>query len=228
MITANIKIVNIEYEKTLQQLFPIIRERLGAVESTDLIIRLFQKLDDAALPVLLGIMDRLPERTRNELLAICLDTYSDKLCEKLNEELAKHPYGRFLQAGSVSVERQGEALYLWISQVQVDYKGLVKEKMGGTVGGIASLLVGEKMEKMALELLWTEESRGKLIELLQGTLDKYGFAMGLADFQMMQDHETYEDFVEAEKHLILTDELETDILDALAGYLRDRADEGQE
>lgn len=222
MISINIKVVDIEYERTFQQIFPILKEKLGTVESKNLLIRLFQKLDDAALPVLLGIMERLPEGTKDALLAMCLNTYSGRICEMLNAKLAKHPYGKFLKIGWVSTVQEREALYLRIAQIQVDYKGLVKEKVTGKMGQVASLLVGEKLEKLALELLWTEESRQKLIELAQDALGKYGFAMGLADIQMMKDTEEYGDFIEEEAHLKLTDGMETDILDALAGYLRDR------
>lgn len=69
MISVNIKVVAIEYERTFQQIFPLIKEKLGAVESKNMLIRLFQKLDDAALPVSLGIMKRLPKGTKDELLA---------------------------------------------------------------------------------------------------------------------------------------------------------------
>lgn len=222
MISINIKVVDIEYERTFQQIFPILKEKLGAVESKNLLIRLFQKLDDAALPVLLGIMEHLPEGTKDALLVMCLNTYSGRICEMLNAELAKHLYGKFLKIGWVFIVQEREALYLRIGQVQVDYKGLVKEKVTGKMGQVASLFVGEKMEKLALELLWTEASRQKLIELTQDALGKYGFAMGLADIQMMKDTEEYGDFIEEEAHLKLTDGMETDILDALARYLRDR------
>ncbi len=220
MISVNIKVVDIEYERTFQQIFPILKEKLNAAESKNPLIRLFQKLDNAALPVLLGIMKRLPESTKDELLAMCLNTYSGRICEMLNTGLAKHPYGKFLKIGWVSIIQEREALYLWIGRIQVDYKGLVKEKVTGRMGGIASMLVGENLEKLALKLLWTEESKQKLIELAQDTLGKYGFDMGLADIQMMKDTEECEDSVETEAYLALTDEMEEDILDALAGYLK--------
>ncbi len=108
----------------------------------------------------------------------------------------------------------------------MDYKGLVKEKVSGKMGQVASMLVGEKLEKLALELFWTEESRQKLVELAQDVLEKYGFAMGFADIQMMKDTEEYGNFIEEEAHLTLTGKMETDILDALAGYLRDRESSG--
>lgn len=222
MQSINIKVIDIEYERTFQQIFPPLKEKLGTVESKNLLVRLFQKLDDVALPVLLGIMERLPEGTKDELLAMCLNTYSGRICEMLNTELAKHPYGKFLKIGWVFIVQEREALYLRIGQIQVDYKGVVKEKVTGNVGSVASLFVGEKLEKLALALLWTEESRQKLIGLAQDALGKYGFAMRLSDIQMMKDTEEYGDFIGEEAHLKLTDGMETDILDALVGYLRDR------
>lgn len=70
--------------------------------------------------------------------------------------------------------------YLWIGQIQMDYKGLVKEKLSGKLGGIAAFLAGEKLEKMEIV-----------------------------------------DAIETAVHLHLTEKMETDILDALAGYLKE-------
>ena len=43
VISVNIKVVAIEYERTFQQIFPLIKEKLGEVESKNMLIRLFQK-----------------------------------------------------------------------------------------------------------------------------------------------------------------------------------------
>ena len=67
MLSANIKITNIDYETTFEQVFPLLREKISSLNSKNLIIRLFQKRDDAALSVLLGIMNRLPEDSKTEM-----------------------------------------------------------------------------------------------------------------------------------------------------------------
>ena len=82
-------------------------------------------------------------------------------------------------------------------------------------------LAGEQLEKMALELLWTEESKQKLLEAARNVIEKYGFAIELADVQLMQDKTEIVDAIETEVHLHLTEKMETDILDALAGYLKE-------
>ena len=79
----------------------------------------------------------------------------------------------------------------------------------------------EKLEKMALELLWTEESKQKLLEAARNVIEKYGFAIELADVQLMQDKMEIVDAIETAVHLHLTEKMETDILDALAGYLKE-------
>lgn len=126
-----------------------------------------------------------------------------------------------MRVGCVSIVQQDNVLYLWIDQIQMDYKGLVKEKLSGKLGGIAAFLAGEKLEKMALELLWTEESKQKLLEAARNVIEKYGFAIELADVQLMQDKTEIVDAIETEVHLHLTEKMETDILDALAGYLKE-------
>lgn len=222
MLSTNIKISNIDHEKTFRQVFPVVKDKIASMESKNMIIRLFQKLDDAALPVLLGVMIRLPEETKNELLVQCLNAYSLMIREKLNEELLKNAFGKYLAIGCVSAVRGNNDLYLWIGQVKVDYRALVKEKLGGKLGGIAASFPIEKLEKMGMELLWTNESKQKLMALAKSTLDKYGFVMELDDIQLMQEKEEPVDVVEGEAHLELSDKLETDILDALAGYLKDK------
>ena len=111
MLSASIKISDINYEKTFQNIFPMIRENIKTTESDNLVLRFFKKLDDAALPVLLGIMNHLPEDIKNELLVLCLDTYSGKIQEKLNEGLETNSYGKYLNVGRVSIVQEGKFLY---------------------------------------------------------------------------------------------------------------------
>lgn len=221
MLSTSIKISNIDYEKTFQQVFPVVREKIGSMKSKKMIIRLFQKLDEAALPVLLGVMIRLPERAKNELLVQCLNTYSPMIKEKLNEELIKNSFGKYLTVGRISAVQEDNSLYLWIGQTKVDYKGIVKEKFG-KFANITAILPMEKLEKTGMELLWTNKSQQMLISLVKSILDKYGFVMELDDVQLMQDEEESVDAIECEVHLELSDKLETDILNALADYLKDQ------
>lgn len=222
MLSISIKISSIDYEKTFRQVFPVVKDKISSMESKNMAIRLFQKLDDAALPVLLGVMTRLTEDTKNELFVQCLNAYSHKIKEKLNKELVKNDYGKYLTAGCVSAVRRNDNIYLWIGQIKVNYKGLLKEKLGRRFGGIVASLPMEKLEKMGIEFLWTDKNEQKLMKLAKSTLDKYGFIMKLDDIRLVQEKEEPVEAVESEMHLELSDKMETDILDALAGYLKDK------
>lgn len=100
MLAANITIKNINYEKTLEGIFPLLKEKLAEKESSHMTIRLFQKLEDAALPIALNIMNRLPNETKTELMLTILNTYSGQIRDKLNEKLEAHDIGKHLHVGN--------------------------------------------------------------------------------------------------------------------------------
>lgn len=240
MLLARIKISNINYEKTFRAIFPLVKEKVAAMESKNMMIRLFQKLDDAALPVLLGVMCRLPEKTKNELLVHCINTYAIILRDKLNEELKNDTWGRLFLVGDMRLVCQDNDFFLGIDKIEVDYKSLleidaVNEKLNGFFGKFAGVVkTGTKMavtlapdalEKKGLEILWKEENKQKLMAIAKRTLDMYGIVMSLDDIQLMQDKEETTDAVGGEMHLNLTGKMEEDLLDALAGYLIRKIDE---
>lgn len=239
MLSVSIKISNIDYEKTFQQIFPMVKEKIDSMESKNMIFRLFQKLDDAAQPVLLGVMYHLPEETKDRLLVHCLNAYAPKLCEKLNEELKSDAWGSHFSVGSLWITHQDNEFFLQISQIDADYKALlemdaVNEKINGMLGkaaGFAKIgvrlavtLAQDALEKKGLEVLWKEENKQKLMTIAKNTLDKYGFAMELNDIQIMQEIAENVNTIDGESHLVLTEKMENEILDALAGYLRDKTE----
>lgn len=61
------------------------------------------------------------------------------------------------------------------------------------------------------------------MDLAKDVLEQHGIVMELEDIQLMKDTSESVEVLEEEKHLQLTDEMEMQILDALAGYLKDKA-----
>ena len=59
----------------------------------NVIVRLFRQMGDAALPVLISLMYRIPEDTKRELLVRSLNAYAPVLRDKLNEEFLKDTFG---------------------------------------------------------------------------------------------------------------------------------------
>ena len=237
MLSARIKISKIGYEETFRQIFPIVKEKVNDMENENLLIQLFKKLDDAALPVLLGILFRLPEKTKNELLVLCLNAYAPKLNEKLNEQLINDEWGKYFEVGSLSITQEMDGLFLQIGQIKADYRALldtepVTQKLDGFLGSFAR--TGAKMavtiapaalEKKGLALIWKEENKKKLMVIAKKTLDKYGIFVDLMDIDLAQETVKTVNLIEEDHrdgHLKLTKELEHDVLDALAGYLKEQ------
>ena len=230
MLSLSIKITNINYEKTFQQVFPVVKEKIMEIESPNMVLRLFQKLDDAALPVLQELMKRLSEDTKAGLVVLAMNLYSTKITDKLNEELQKHSYGQYLKMGCMSAGQERGQVYLWIDEIFVDYKKAVSELIPGIFGKTFSALAGtgENLEKKVIGILWTDKSKRKIIEMAMQTLDKYGFVMELTDIDIRNEKSESADVIVDDRNLKLSDKMEEDILDALAGYLKDKVENKDE
>lgn len=225
MLAATITIKQLDYEKTLQGIFPLLKEKLAGKESSHMTIRLFQKLDDAALPIALNVMRRLPNETKTELMVQILNTYSSQILNKLNEKLGKHAIGQYIHVGTFSIFEKDGVLYLWFGQIKADYGNIIRNFVPnrlGVLGGFAGALAGERLEERALKIIWNDETKQKSLKLARDVLDQYGIVMELDDIQLTKDTSEVSNAFEAENHLQLTEEMEMQILDALAGYLKDR------
>jgi len=236
MLVAAIKIRSIDYESTFQQIFPILSEEIMLWNSKDMIVRLFQQLGDAALPVLIGVMYRIPEDTKNELLVCGLNAYAPKLRDKLNQEFKKDKWGQFFEIGTIFIDQQTEIL-LNIGQIKVNYPALlnndqvnsaINERLGIFSGlakkavNITTALVPDtKIEKMGLDLLWREENKVRLMNLIRSALSTHGIKLELSEIQLMQDEDVPEDVIESNQPFTLTEKMQNDIICALADYLRD-------
>lgn len=226
MLAANITIKNIDYEKTLEGIFPLLKEKLAEKESSHMTIRLFQKLEDAALPIALNIMNRLSDETKTELMVTILNTYSDQIRDKLNEKLEAHDIGKYLHMGEVSIAPRDGVLYLWLGKVKADYGNLLRALVPNRLvifGALAGAFAGERLEEYALKFLWNDDNKQRVMDLAKDVLEQHGIMMELEDIQLMKDTSESVEVLEEEKHLQLTDEMEMQILDALAGYLKDKA-----
>lgn len=241
MLAATIKISSIDYENTLQHIFPVVSEKVLAMNSKRMIVRLFQELKGDSLPILIGVAHRLPEDTKNELLICGLNAYAPVLKEKLNEELQKDKWGRCFTIGTISVERR-DGILLDIGQIEVDYQallnnehvtGAIENRLGKfspfakAVAGVATVFAGNTIERKGLELLWQDDNRKRLLELVKAALEKYGIKIEVDEIQIMQVEKAAEGVIEASRPFTLTEKMEDHIISALARYLRDNVVDGQ-
>lgn len=69
MINARINISEIEYEKSLANLFPIGLEKCRKMENPNLAIRFLLKMGDTSMEAALGILNRMDEKNKGELIS---------------------------------------------------------------------------------------------------------------------------------------------------------------
>lgn len=241
MLTTTIEIKNINHETTFRNIYPAISGKVMEWKTKNLIIRLLQQLGDASLPILISLLYQLPESTKNELLVRVLNSYAPVLKDKLNEELKEDEWGKCFRVGSLSVDRQTveqqDSIIFSIRHIEVDYHALLNHNrvsnalnkhlgmflpLAKPVANLAVAIAPNTLERKGLEYLWDEESKLRLIDLIKNALNKYGVEIELDDMQLMQDEKIIEDIIEVKQPLILTDEMETDIIAALANYLRSK------
>ena len=233
MLTIDFSLSDINYENTLQQLFPGLSKRIQSAETDNLFIHLFQRLDETALPVMLSILSRLPEQSKNELLVSCFNAYSPVLTEKLNVEINRDSCGEYCHVGAASMEYDGEII-LRLSRVKVDYRKLlnqekVKCRMNDSLGRLAavirllvnasSLTVPNKLEKLGLELLRDQKTKLQLQKLIGGILSKKGIQLTLSEIRIKQDTDK-ETAVKSVTKPAFTETAKADMICALAGYLK--------
>lgn len=237
MLSATIKIKNIDYENTFIHIFPVVSEKLMAMDSKKMVVRLFQQLGDTALPVLLGLMSRLPENTKNELLVRSLNAYAPRLVDIMNKKFMKDKWGQCIQIEAISVDQQDDGMLLKVGQIKVNYRALfeteqVKKAMGDRLGkyagmarnaaSMAGVLAPNTFERKGLELLWRDENKERIMALIYSALIKHGINLELGELQIMQTAKLPELIAENSPRFTLSEEMETDIITALAGYLQDK------
>lgn len=235
MLTATIKIRSINYERTFQQIFPALSEKILSWSSKNIIIRLFQQLGDYAMPVLIGVMHRIPTDTKNELLLCALNAYAPELRDKLNQEFMKDKWGQFFEIGTIFIDQQTE-IRLNVGQIKVDYQallscdqvsGMMNKRLGKwadplkAAARMAINLAPNAIEKKGLDLLSREENNARLMNLIRSALSTHGIELELSEIRLIQDEDVPEDVIESSQPFALTEKMENDIICALADYLRD-------
>ncbi len=237
MLSVSITIRRMDYEGTLRSVFPALSGRVREMDpESHLIIRLFQHLGDAALPVLLGVMRKLETGTKNELLVRTLNACGPELREKLDEELRKDPFGRCFSEGGMEVTNE-DGILLHFRHVEVDYAALLKndqvqDLISGHLGRFSSLArkaadlaaahAPDSLEKTVLTLLWRDDNKERLKAVLGHVLDVNGIHLEIGEIRIVQEEDPHEEAAGTARPFVLTPGMEDDILSALAAYLREQ------
>ncbi len=215
MLAVMFKIQHIDYEETLKALFPLVAERMG--QPGCFASQLIRSLGENARPLALGVLSRLRDDRKDDLLVHCVNAYEQVLTRRANEELNRN-FGSCFRFGAMWMERD-EALFLQIRHVQVAY-GSLSELLGAPANPLLRMVGAagghESLEAAALERIRQKETRQKLLGGIQTFLNRHGIILQVEDMDVVQESgDTPPDFPDCP----MNEQLKTALCDALAGYL---------
>lgn len=140
MINARIMICDIDYEKSFANLFPVGLEKCREIEKPNLAIRFLLKMGDASMEAALGILNRMDEKSKGELLCGLVNLYCREIQSALNVLLQKDEMGRNIYIGDIYMEQDTKGLLSLVGgNIKIDYGSLmkndtVKQKIGDFAG----------------------------------------------------------------------------------------------
>lgn len=140
MINAEITIRDIDYEKSFANLFPVGLEKCKKIENPNLAIRFLLKMGDASMEAALGVLNRMEEKSKGELLCGLVNLYGREIQSSLNAVLQEDELGRNICIGDIYMTQDTEGwLSLMVGNIKIDYGSLlkndtVKQKIGDIAG----------------------------------------------------------------------------------------------
>lgn len=235
----------IDYEATIQTVFPTILNKCKQAESNNVLLRLLAKLDEFAQPVLQGIMRYLPQDIKDEFFCQCVNSFGPTLTGMLNTFLQTDSWGKNFALAAVQVAHNEDAILLIAENVHADFKALletdtVQDKVEGVVANLAgngflaklagkaakgalkaaSEMAPEELEKAGMVLLNRPDIQEKLIGMIDKALNHRGIAVTLSKISVEQSASDTLSPVHIRQKFSLSPELEDALLNALAEYLR--------
>ena len=222
MVTVKIDIGKIDYEKNFKELFPVVMKKLEIVENKNLALRFLMKMGEASMTAVLGILGRLDERAKGEILCGIIRLYGQEIVSRLNETLEKDEIGRNINITQILLLQDGEKMELYAYGAKINYRGLLDnqdiqkkvkdaaENMAQGLGGLFQEAIGNNVGKLAkaaariapgevervgLNLLQKENVKRKLLALSEKALHDKGVWLDLIDFNIEQI-DTKQEFID--------------------------------
>lgn len=213
MITAKIDIGSIDYEKNFKELFPVMMKKLETVDNKNLALRFLMNMGEASMTAVLGILEKLDERAKGEILCGIIRLYGREIVYRLNEILKKDEIGRNINISQILLLQDSEKMELYAYGAKVNYQGLLEnqdiqkkvkdaaENMVQGLGGLFQEAVGNNagilakaaaritpggVERVGLNVLQKENVKRQLLKLCEKALHDKGVWLDLIDFNLEQ------------------------------------------
>ena len=240
MLAANIIINSIDYESTIQGVYPMVADKIKGMDSGNIAVSLLQQLGDDAVPVINSVLYRIPDDTKNDVVAQGVNAFSSVIVEKINEVLNGESLGGCGSIGDLSMVYENRIL-VNVDQIEINFqaiaknpkiKGIIDSKLGmlspvvKAASGLAAFISTERIEKTLLDILSKGDNMARVMNIAKSALTKKGIAVDIADVKIRQTPKRTVDTDGTKPSLVLTDEVKDTLVTALAGYLRDSVSRG--
>lgn len=249
MLTARIKIAKIDYNSTFHNFFPKIMEMLSENKKGSLGVKLLLKLGETSETAVIGILDRLDEIKKQEIICGVVARFSADIVRKLNEKLSEHEIGQCITVGSILAQRKSDGLWLTAENISVNYNRLASnqtvkdkinqtvssaaEKKAGLLGGAAKAIVGNNADKLVrtVAVIAPNKAESTVLKYLNDEKNKQ-FILSAAEKALVEkgviaeiadiNISSAEDIIESvsDNNIVISDR-ENDIIDAVAAYLKE-------
>lgn len=215
MITVKIDIGTIDYEKNFKELFPVAMKKLEMVENKNLALRFLMKMGEASMTAVLGILGRLDERAKGEILCGIIRLYGQEIVSRLNETLEKDEIGRNIHITQILLLQNGEEMELYAYGAKINYRGLLDNQdiqkkvkdaaenmvQGLGVGGLFQETIGNnvgilakaaariapgEVERIGLNVLQKQNVKRQILALCEKAMRDKGVWLDLIDFSLEQ------------------------------------------
>lgn len=250
MFDVKVKVDDIDYEKSFCSLFPQLYTICSNAKTDHLLVRFLNKMGDASIPVIVGILRLLTEKCKGELLCDLINSFDMECVDALNSLLIQDKLGQCFQCSGISMKQDDStAVSITLTGVVVKYDMLlqndfIREKivdhicntMGGFFGNdlvekfaergtnyVTSLVntMPNVSEKIILSILEQEKARRTLLCLAEKELNESGICFSLGDVSIQQSNSPEQTHNASEHGMIkLSWQLEEALLDSISTYLK--------
>ena len=90
MIEIKMTVDDVDYEEILETLYPLLEERLYNKIENPLLAGLLSKMKGLPMVTIKAMLKTLPQKTKDELVVLCLNYYKENIVRMLTDTLEGH------------------------------------------------------------------------------------------------------------------------------------------
>lgn len=223
VLTINLEIEKIDYERSLENLLPQMVEKAAGKPSPSDLERYLCKLGDDAVPVAKKLLSYMDVAEKDAIIVWLVNSRQSEFAATANAHMEETLPGKVVQIGGFYAEDlPGTRLRLSAAQVNIDYLALFSSPMfsGSLVSGAARLALQmmsqEALEKQGVTLLNSELVKPKVLSALSEGLRKSGLAVTFRDMKLAVNNGAAKP-----GDAQLPDSIKDSLVDALIKWMKD-------